>query len=392
MNKNTNGMIKSTITTLIFSLLLLIGCSMPEGPVPLSGDVPEAEGWNTEVVLSGLEHPWSMTWLPDGDLLITERTGQLKLVRDGDPEPQLIGGLPEIYVSGQGGLLDISLHPDFEANRLIYLVYSTGDDDANRTTVGRAVLEDQELRDFEEIFRVSDDKNDDKHFGSRMLWLPSDNFLLTIGDGGAYVDYEGERIRHQAQNTSTHFGSVLKLTESGSPVDGAPFVEGEDVRDEIWSYGHRNIQGIAFDAENGRIWANEHGARGGDELNLLKEGANYGWPEVTYSREYHFTKITDETTKPGMEDPKVVWTPAQAPSGLAFYTGDKFPDWQGDLFSGGLQGEQVRRIILDGESVMGEEKIPIGQRVRDVRQGPDGYLYVLTDHEDGELIRIVPQN
>jgi len=159
---------------------------------------------------------------------------------------------------------------------------------------------------------------------------------------------------------------------------------------EIWSYGHRNIQGLAYDEESRRLWANEHGSRGGDELNLIKPGENYGWPEVTYSREYWYTKITSETSKPGMADPKVVWTPAQAPSGPLYYTGDTFPEWQGDLFSGGLQSEQVRRIILDGESVIGEEKITIGRRVRDVKQGPDGYIYVLTAHDEGELIRIIP--
>lgn len=385
-------MIKTTITTSILSLLLIMGCAMPEDPVQLSGDAPEAEGWETEVVLSGLEHPWSMTWLPNGDMLITERVGQLKLVRTGNPEPEPVGGLPEIFVSGQGGLMDVALHPNFEETGLIYLSYATGDDDANRTTVGRAIFDDGALSNFEEIFRVSDDKPDDQHFGSRILWVNENEFLLALADGGNYIRYDGGWIRDQAQKLDTHLGKVLKLTEDGDPVSDAPFFEGEGVLPEIWSMGHRNIQGLTRDPESGRIWANEHGSRGGDELNLLKEGANYGWPEVTYSREYHYTKISDKTSKPGMEDPKVVWTPAQAPSGLEFYTGDKFPDWQGDLFSGGLQGEQVRRIMFDGESVVGEEMILVGQRVRDVRQGPDGYLYVLTDDETGELIRIVPED
>jgi len=187
----------------------------------------------------------------------------------------------------------------------------------------------------------------------------------------------------------SHLGKVLRLTDSGEPAPGNPFLDNENALPEIWSLGHRNIQGITRDPESGQIWANEHGSKGGDELNLLEAGNNYGWPEVTYSREYHYLRISDKTTRPGMVDPKVVWTPSQAPSGLKFYTGDVFPDWKGDLFSGGLVGEQVRRIILDGEDVIGEEMIPIGRRVRSVVQGPDGYLYVLTDHENGELIRII---
>jgi glucose/arabinose dehydrogenase len=246
-----------------------------------------------------------------------------------------------------------------------------------------------QLRDFEEIFRVSDDKSDNQHFGSRIEWLPDGTFLLTLADGGNYIRFDGDWIRIQAQQLDSHLGKVLRLTETGDPASGNPFSGSEEALPEIWSLGHRNIQGIARDPESGRIWANEHGSKGGDELNLLEAGNNYGWPEVTYSREYHYMRISDETTMPGMADPKVVWTPSQAPSGLEFYTGDRYPEWKGDLFSGGLVGEQVRRIILDGEEVVGEESMTIGRRVRSVEQGPDGYLYILTDHENGELIRIV---
>lgn len=378
------------LLTICVVLLIFTGCAMPEGPVALSGEVPEAEGWDLEVVIDGLEHPWSVAWLPDGDMLITERAGRLRMVRDGELDAGSIDGLPDMYISGQGGLLDVSLHPDFAENRWVYLTYATGNEDANRTTVGRGKLENGELQDFEELFRVSDDKTKDQHFGSRMLWLPDGHFLLTLADGGNYIRFNGDWIREQAQNPETHLGSILKLTENGDPADGSPFITNGNALPEIWTMGHRNVQGITRDPESGRIWANEHGSRGGDELNVLIAGENYGWPEVTYSREYHYTKISDKTSKPGMVDPKLVWTPAQAPSGLAYYTGEHFPEWQGDLFSGGLVGEQVRRIILDGDSVVGEESITIGQRVRDVRQGPDGYLYVLTDHQNGQLIRIIP--
>lgn len=379
----------------LISLFLLAGaCTAPKGSVPLSGDVPEAEGWKTETVIEGLSHPWSVVWLP-GDaerLLITERTGQLRMVVNGELLSETISGLPEMYLSGQGGLLDVTLHPDFKTNRLVYFTYATGDEDANRTTVGRGELDGLQLRNFKEIFRVSDDKTKDQHFGSRMLWLPDHTFLLTLADGGNYIRFDGDWIREQAQNPETHIGKVLRLTENGKPAPGNPFINQEAAMPEIWTLGHRNIQGIARDPQSGRIWANEHGSRGGDELNLLKAGKNYGWPDATYSLEYHYLRISSTTELPDMEGPKVVWTPAQAPSGLEFYTGDVFPDWYGDLFSGGLAGEQVRRIILDGEEVTGEEAITIGKRVRHVAQGPDGYLYILTDHEDGELIRIVPSS
>jgi aldose sugar dehydrogenase len=365
---------------------------MPEGPVPLSGDAPEAEGWTTETLLTGLEQPWAVAWLPGGELLITERPGRLLRISPDFQQSEPVAGLPQIYADGQGGLMDLSLHPNFEENRMVYLIYASGDEDANRTTIGRGELNGNELTGFEEIFRVSPDKDGDQHFGSRMVWLDDSTFVVAIGDGGNRPQQtRGVLSREHAQMLDSHLGKILRLNEDGSTADGNPFADQEGAYPQIWTLGHRNIQGLALDADSGRLWANEHGSRGGDELNLIQEGENYGWPEVTYSREYWYTSISDETSKPGMTDPKVVWTPAQAPSGLAFYTGDVFPDWQGDLFSGGLQGEQVRRIMLDGQTVTGEEKIPIGRRVRDVRQGPDGYLYVLTGHDDGELIRIVPE-
>lgn len=376
---------------IILTVILLTSCTTPKGPIPLSGEVPEAEGWEAEVVLSGLDNPWAIVWLPFGEILITERPGRLRLVRNGILDPQPILGLPDMYVSGQGGLLDVSLHPDFEQNKLVYITYSTGNDDANRTTVGRGVYQDHELKNFEEIFRVSHDKSDDQHFGSRIQWLPDNTFLLTLGDGGNYIRFDDDLIREQAQNPGTHLGKVLRLTEDGVAPDDNPFVDDERYLPEIWTMGHRNIQGITREEESGRIWTNEHGSRGGDELNLMIPGENYGWPEATYSREYHYTRISNETSMPGMVDPKVVWTPAQAPSGLAHYTGNQFPAWHGDLFSGGLVGEQVRRIILDGENVVGEEALHIGRRVRAVHQSPNGHLYILTDHDEGELIRIVAE-
>lgn len=378
-------------TALLIPILFLISsCKMPEGPVALSGDVPETAGWTTETVIEGLEHPWAVVWISETDMLITERPGRLRIVRDGMLHPDPLTGVPEVFADGQGGLLDISLHPDFDENRMVYLTFSAGDKDENRTTVARGRLGEHQLENTEVIFENNVPKKGNQHFGSRIAWLPDGTFLVSIADGGNYLRFkEGGWIREQAQNTRNHLGTIVNLTDDGSPSPAGPFLDEEDALPEIWSYGHRNIQGLIYDTETGNIWANEHGARGGDELNLITAGGNYGWPEVTYSREYHFPRITRKTTKPGMIDPKVVWTPAQAPSGLAMYRGDVFPEWQGNLFSGGLKSGEIRRIMLDGTTVTGEEKLTIGDRVRDVRQGPDGYLYVLTDEPDGRLLRIV---
>lgn len=378
---------------LIFTIFfILTGCGMPEGPVSLSGDVPEATGWTTETLITSLDQPWSMVWLPEGDMLITERQGRILRVDSGARNRTEIGGVPLVYADGQGGLLDITLHPNFEENSLVYLSYASGDENVNRTTVGRGLLLDNSLTDFEEIFRVSPDKDGNQHFGSRMVWTSDSTFALSVGDGGNRPqETAGILSREHAQLLDSHLGKILHLSEDGSAAVNNPFIEDPDAFPEVWSYGHRNIQGLAIHPVTGDIWANEHGSRGGDELNLIKKGANYGWPDATYSREYWYTRITRETSLPGAQDPKIVWTPSQAPSGLMVYTGDAFPEWQGDLFSGGLVGEQVRRIILDGETIVGEEKIPIGRRVRDVKQGPDGYIYVLTAHDDGELVRIVPE-
>jgi glucose/arabinose dehydrogenase len=212
-----------------------------------------------------------------------------------------------------------------------------------------------------------------------------------MGDGGnPPASFEGANIRDQAQNPGTHFGSVLRLRDDGTPFPDNPLARQPGARPEIWTLGHRNIQGMARDPISGRVWANEHGSRGGDELNLIVGGNNYGWPEVTYSNEYWGPRISDETNRPGIADPALVWTPSKAPSGLAFYTGDRYPGWQGNLFSGALKFGQIRRIVLDGTRVVEEEKLTIGRRVRDVRQGPDGYLYLLTDEDDGALLRILP--
>jgi aldose sugar dehydrogenase len=375
----------------VIAVIIMTACFMPDGPVEPSGEVPVTSGWEMEVFIDGLEHPWSMVWISEELALITERPGRLRIFRDGNLEPVPVDGLPGILTGGQGGLLDVALHPDFENNQFVYFSYASGNEEANRTTVGRAIFDGQNLQNFEEIFRVEPDKSGNQHFGSRILWITESSFLLSVGDGGNRPQsLDGELIREQAQKMNSHLGKILHLDETGEPVSNNPFIDMDDALPEIWTLGHRNVQGLAIDPVTGNVWANEHGSRGGDELNLIRPGGNYGWPEVTYSREYYGPRISSRTAAPGMEDPKVVWTPAQAPSGLEFYYGDKFPEWEGNLFSGGLRGEQVRRLIIDGEEVIGEETLPVGRRVRDVITGPDGFIYLLSDESDGALIRIIP--
>ena len=371
--------------------LALTGCSRPAGSIEPSGDVPEATGWRAETVVDGLVHPWGIAWLPDGSALITERPGPLRLLRDGKLVDEPITGVPEVCACGQGGLLDVALHPDFADNGYIYLTYAAGTEDANRTTLARGRLDGMRLEDVEVLFQNADAKSGGQHFGSRLAWLPDGTLLMSIGDGGnPPLSFGGDVIRKQAQNLGTHFGSIVRLRDDGSAPADNPFAGRPGARPELYSYGHRNIQGLTYDAGRGVVWANEHGSKGGDELNRISAGGNYGWPEVTYSREYWGPRISEETSRPGIVEPVLVWTPSKAPSGLAVYTGPEFPDWRGDLFSGALKFKQVRRIHIEEGAAAGEQKLSIGKRVRDVRQGPDGGLYLLTDEADGALLRIVP--
>lgn len=340
-------------------------------------------------MVRGLEHPWGMDWLPDGSLLITERPGRLRIVRNGVLDPVPITGVPQVLAAGQGGLLDVSVHPRFRENRFVYLTYAAGTPEANHTRLARARFDGRSLGPLEVIFSVPQRKSGTQHFGSRILWLPDGTLLLAIGDGGnPPVALDGELIRLQAQKPGSALGKILRLNDDGSPAAGNPLRNAA----AVWSLGHRNIQGLARDPLTGQVWASEHGARGGDELNRIKPGLNYGWPLVTHSREYFGPAISDRPTAPGLEDPRRVWTPAIAPSGLAVASGRRVPAWRGQLFAGGLVSGDVRRLRLDPQGrVLAEDKIAIGARVRDVREGPDGFLYVLTDEApDGRLIRLEP--
>ena len=403
---------KSTIlfrTAIAIALLGIVSCrteiklesstaTQTQNKSRINSSVSDAENmtsisdYQKITLVKNLEHPWSIAWLPDGKILITERPGRLRIFRDGILEPTPISGVPQVFAFGQGGLLDVSAHPRFAENRFIYLTYSHGDRSNNRTRIARARLENNTLGDLKVIFEVSQTKPGAQHFGSRIIWLADGTLVASIGDGGnPPIEFNGEFIRQQAQNRNSHFGKVIRLNDDGSIPSNNPFATSTDAKPALWSYGHRNIQGITLDPTKNRVWATEHGSRGGDELNLIERGENYGWPVVTHSREYSGGLISPETSRPGLVDPKVIWTPSIAPSGLAFYNGDRFPQWRGNLFAGGLVSQDIRRIQLDpGGNVIAQNSIPIGQRVRDVRQGPDGLLYVLTDDRNGQLIRLEP--
>ncbi|MBE5230459.1 MAG: PQQ-dependent sugar dehydrogenase [Microcystis aeruginosa PMC 728.11] len=374
---------------LVSSVLLTIIISSCQGAnVLTSANNSQTNQWQKVTVIEGLEHPWSMVWLPNGEILITERPGRLRVVREGKLDPKAIAGVPEVFAVGQGGLLDVAIHPQFAQNRWIYLTYAHGDREANRTRVARAVYDGTSLRDVRVIFEVSQAKTGSQHFGSRLLWLPDGTLLVAIGDGGnPPLQLAGDLIRKQSQNLQSHLGKIIRINDDGSLPKDNPFAGSK-----IWSYGHRNIQGISFDPMTRRVWATEHGAKGGDELNLIEKGKNYGWPVVSASQEYGTNNpVSGERYRPGLIDPKTIWTPAIAPSGLVFYTGNRFPNWQGNLFAGGLVSRDIRRLEMDksGE-IINQEAIPIGQRVRDVRQSPDGFLYLLTDEGNGQLIRLEP--
>jgi glucose/arabinose dehydrogenase len=362
---------------------LTAGCggqpdAAPQGPVS-----SEQATFELVTVAAGLEHPWGMAFLPDGDVLITERPGRLRLLREGALDPTPIAGVPAVYASGQGGLLDVALDPDFAANGLIYLSYAAAGDGGNGTRVLRARLGEGRLEDPEVIFTALPLVNSSKHFGSRLVFDRQGHLFITVGERG-----QDER----AQDLADLNGAVIRLHPDGSVPQDNPFVGRADARPEIFSYGHRNPQGMAVHPETGAVWTHEHGPRGGDEVNVVRPGVNYGWPVITHGISYAGFPIGEGEAKPGMAQPLYYWVPSIAPSGMAFYTGDAFPDWRGDLFVGALRDELLARLELDGERVVAEERLLEGAigRIRDVETGPDGFLYLLTDESDGGLYRLEP--
>jgi glucose/arabinose dehydrogenase len=335
-------------------------------------------------VVDGLAHPWGMAFLPNGDILVTERAGSLRRIAGGTLVAEPLAGLPDVAAGGQGGLMDVALHPDFPRNQLVYLSYSKGRGDGRRTTaVARGRLEETRLVGVEELFVADAWTASGVHFGSRIVFDGAGHFFLSLGDRGEM---------HQAQNTANHQGTIVRLHDDGRIPADNPFVGTPGHRPETWGYGVRNAQGLALHPTTGELWETEHGPRGGDEINVIRPGRNYGWPVVTYGMNYDGTVITDLRAKEGMEQPVHSWVPSIATSGLAFYTGDRFPRWKGNAFVGGLAGMHLARVALDGERVVETEKLldGLGHRIRDVRQGPDGYLYVLVDAPRAPLLRLEP--
>ena len=334
-------------------------------------------------VVGGLEHPWGMAFLPDASILVTERPGRLRIVREGQLVSAPIEGVPPVYASGQGGLLDVALDPEFASNRLIYLSYAAEGDSGNSTRVARAILGDGRLENLEVIFTAEPLVDASKHFGSRLAFDAEGHLFITVGERG-----QGDRAQDLGQDN----GKVIRLYPDGSVPEDNPFIGVDGARPEIFSYGHRNPQGLAIHPQTGIPWLHEHGARGGDEVNVVRPGANYGWPVITYGIDYSGAPIGEGTHKEGMAQPIHYWVPSIAPSGMAFYDGEAFPEWRGDLFVGALRSELLARLELDGEQVVAEERLLEGAigRIRDVEVGPDGYLYLLTDESDGGLYRLEP--
>ncbi|MFV1987711.1 MAG: PQQ-dependent sugar dehydrogenase [Gemmatimonadota bacterium] len=329
-------------------------------------------------VAGGLDHPWSIAFLPGGDMLVTERSGQLRIVRDGVLEPDPIDGVPRVRVRGQGGLLEVAVHPDYESNRFVYLSFSKPGFAGSRATtaVVRGRFDGSRLTDVEEIFEAEAWSRGGNHFGSKIAFDEDGYLFITVGDRGANpFDLED----HPAQHLTSHNGTVLRLHDDGRVPDDNPFVGQDSALPEIWSFGHRNLQGLAFDAA-GNLWETEHGPQGGDELNLIRPARNYGWPIIGFGVQYGGRQIHETTERVGMEQPVHYWVPSIATSGLLIYTGDQFPRWRGSAFVGGLAGAQIARITLDGQQATGEETLLTGLgRIRDIRQGPDGYIYVAID-------------
>ena len=344
----------------------------------------EQESFTVSVVAEGFAYPWSIDFLPSGAMLVAEREGGLRVIdADGSLRAAPVSGLPDDLIAiRQGGLMDVAISPDFEETRLVYFSYAQGSEDANRTALARGRLSEDlsELTEVEPLFAANFDKERGFHFGGRILHNPDGTLFLTLGDGGGYQD--------EAQNPASHLGAVVRLNRDGSIPQDNPEIE--DAAPGVFTFGHRNVQGIDRHPATGSVWTHEHGARGGDELNILIAGTNYGWPEITYGINYDGTLITDEREREGLAQPLWYWNPSIAPSGMAFYDGEMFPAWSGDLFVSALAQMKLQRLEMDGDRVISTEDLLADreERYRDVRVGPDGALYVLVDDPDGAVLRL----
>ena len=389
--------------TLLAGALLVPACSPDQVEGARAGDdtvfQSEHHAYRLTTVVDGLQHAWGLAFLPNGDMLVTERgertpdgqAGRMRIVRDGQLLPDPVPGLPTIRVGGQGGLLDVVLHPEFESNRLVYFTYSkpNDDDSLGTTAVARGRFEGDALQDVEDILVAEAWVEGRGHHGSRLAFDRDGYLFVTVGD--RQVRPVGDLAAHPAQDPTNHIGTTLRIHDDGRVPSDNPFVGHAEILPEIWTWGHRNAQGMAIHPETNEVWQNEHGPQGGDELNLIKPGLNYGWPVVGFGVNYGpGTPIHEAVRMEGMEDPVHHWTPSIATSGLMIYMGDAFPRWQGDLFTGGLAGQQLSRVrVVEGRAVTVETLVPEQGRIRDVREGPDGLIYLVVEDRAGDLAPIL---
>ena len=336
-------------------------------------------------LLKGLEYPWSIAFLPDGRMLVTERLGRLRLVgQDFRLDPKPIAGLPDVLATGQGGLFDVVLHPEYAQNGWIYWAYNAPGAGGWGTALARGKLQGSRMTEVQVLFSMQPKTRSSQHFGGRIVFDKAGVLYLTLGDRGD---------KERAQKLDDHAGSVIRLHDDGRVPDDNPFAKRAEALPEKWTLGNRNMQGATLHPKTGDLWAHEHGPQGGDEVNVMRSGLNYGWPVITYGVNYGFgTRIGEGQTKPGMVQPLHLWVPSIAPSGMAFVSGSKFRRWTGDLLVGALRDQMLVRLELDGEKVVREERLLQGLvgRIRDVRMGPDGLVYLLTDSAEGSLLRLEP--
>jgi aldose sugar dehydrogenase len=376
----------------IFLITMLVACLMVGAPLLVQAQAPRSptpasvkEALGVQPIAKGLEHPWSLAFLPDKRMLVTERPGRLRLVeRDGRLSEPLTG-VPRVYASGQGGLLDVALSPAFDKDRLVYLSFAEPGEDGAGTAVARGRLGEGALENMQVIWRQQPKVSGSNHWGSRIVFRPDGTLFVTLGERFSYSG--------KAQDLSETLGKIVRINPDGSMPRDNPFVGRAGARPEIWSYGHRNVQAAALHPESGQLWTVEHGARGGDELNHPEAGKNYGWPVISYGVHYSFRKIGEGTAKEGMEQPVYYWDPVIAPSGMVFYTGDLLAGWKSNILVGSLTpGLLVRLIMKDGKVAQEERYLgDLGERIRDVRQASDGSLYLLTDARNGQILRITPR-
>lgn len=382
--KTPIGLVTVTLTVaVLLAVSLLIASSTRSEQSAFDSSAGELE---VRTIARGLVNPWALAFLPDGTMLVTERPGRMRIVSvEGQVSPPL-KGVPEVWASGQGGLLDVVADKSFAQNRIIYFCFAERHVLGGRTAVARARLSDDKgrLDEVKVIFRQQGPLSSGNHYGCRIAQADDGNLFVALGDHFAHRD--------RAQTLDNHLGKVIRIAPDGSVPPGNPFADRADAKSEIWSYGHRNAQSLAIHPTSGELWEIEHGPRGGDEVNLIGKGKNYGWPVIGYGIDYSGAKIHEATARDGMEQPLKYWVPSIAPSGMAFYTGKLFPKWNGSLFVGALRSAMLVRLTLNGNAVTAEERLlqNLNERIRDVRQGPDGALWLLTDSSNGRVVRVAP--